>query len=59
MSAIELHCAQCGRFLAEVAGYGRSVCAACGSETTYRSKEERKRARLTTERAVTMLEATS
>lgn len=40
---IRLKCPQCGRFLGDVREYGRLVCSACGSEVTYRSREERRR----------------
>lgn len=39
----KLRCPLCGRFLADVKGYGKAVCRDCGSELTYRSKEERNR----------------
>ena len=39
----DLRCPACGRWLAEVAAYAKVVCAGCGSEITYRSKEERRR----------------
>jgi predicted RNA-binding Zn-ribbon protein involved in translation (DUF1610 family) len=39
----QLKCPACGRWLAEVADYARVVCAGCGAEVTYKSREERKR----------------
>lgn len=38
---ITLRCPQCNRFLAEVVDFGRIPCPECGSETTYRSKQQR------------------
>ncbi len=38
---VKLRCPQCGRFLADVRDFGRVVCRDCGSELTYRSKQER------------------
>ena len=38
---VKLRCPECGRFLADVKGYGHGVCRDCGSEITYRSKAER------------------
>lgn len=34
-------CPQCGRFLAEIRGCVRCVCAKCGGETTFRTRDER------------------
>lgn len=41
MTAVELRCPACNRFLAEVIGYGRTVCPNCGGEVSYTSKEVR------------------
>jgi predicted RNA-binding Zn-ribbon protein involved in translation (DUF1610 family) len=42
--SLDLKCPACGRWLAEVVDYARVVCAGCGAEVTYRSKQERRRA---------------
>lgn len=43
MTATDLRCPACGRWLAEVAAYAKLVCSGCGAEVTYRSKDERRR----------------
>ena len=53
----ELRCPSCNRFLGEVTGYARLVCPTCGSETTYRSRDQRRKEGLAPpriERAVTI-----
>lgn len=42
---VKLRCSECSRFLADVKDYGKAVCSACGAETQYKSKEERRRER--------------
>ena len=44
---IQLRCPSCNRFLAEVQGFARVVCSGCGAETTFKSREERRRPALT------------
>lgn len=39
---VDLKCPECGRFLAEVTGYGRAPCPNCGCEITYASKLARR-----------------
>lgn len=39
---VDLKCPECGRFLAEVTGYGRAPCPHCGCEVTYASKQARR-----------------
>jgi uncharacterized Zn finger protein (UPF0148 family) len=41
--SVTLTCPEDGRFLAEVSAFGRVVCPNCGSEVTYRNRDERKR----------------
>ncbi len=43
---VDIKCPKCGRFLAEVEGYGRAVCAECGIEVTVKDKDARERAKL-------------
>ena len=38
---VEIRCPQCNYWLGEATYYARLVCPKCGSEVSYRSKEER------------------
>ena len=49
LGIVKLRCPRCNRFLADVRDFGLAVCGNCGSEVSYRSREERLRTgRLTT-----------
>lgn len=42
---VKLRCPRCGRYLGEGTGYLRIICRDCGSEATYRSRDDRYLAR--------------
>ena len=52
MELIDLRCPNCNRFLAQVLDFGRTVCPNCGGETTFKSREHRKKETPRIERAV-------